>query len=367
MSGADGDTPRGGGATLITGGAGFIGTNLALRLLSAGRKVILYDNLSRRGVQRNAEHLRRAHGARLDLRVADIRDRRSLQDAAAEADEIFHFAAQVAVTTSLEDPETDYEINAGGTVALLEAVRQQRRPVPLIFTSTNEVYGGLPDVALQLDGRRYRPVDAEFAVHGIPESRPLSFCSPYGCSKGAADQYVLDYAASFGVPTCVFRMSCIYGPHQQGNADQGWLAHFVRAAAAGDVITIYGDGGQVRDALHAQDLVDALLLARAGIGTLSGRAFNIGGGPANTVSLLEMLELLAELNGGRPRALHGDWRVGDQRWYVSDTRAFRAATGWSPRIGVREGVAGLHRWILEEMRSGPGARTGAAPAEVVRT
>jgi CDP-paratose 2-epimerase len=180
---------------------------------------------------------------------------------------------------------------------------------------------------------------------GISEERPLDFHSPYGCSKGAADQYVLDYARTFGIRAVVFRMSCIYGPHQMGTEDQGWIAHFLINALTGTPIRICGDGMQVRDVLFVQDLVDAFLLAQANIHTLSGQAFNIGGGLGNTISLLELLDQIEALQNGRPDVVMDDWRAGDQRYYVSDTRKFKAATGWAPKVSVKEGVARLYEWL----------------------
>jgi CDP-paratose 2-epimerase len=338
-------------STLITGGAGFIGTNLADRLLSLGRRVIIVDDLSRPGVERNAEFLRARHGASVDLRVESVCDRRQMRLAVSDADDVFHFAAQVAVTTSLEDPVHDFTTNATGTVTLLEEVRRAGRGTPVIFTSTNKVYGNLLDVEMRppgAEGTRYEPADHLLKVHGIPESRPLQFSSPYACSKGAADQYVLDFAASYGIPTCVFRMSCIYGPHQCGNEDQGWIAHFLMQAMRGETINIYGDGRQVRDALYADDLISAFLTARQHIGRLAGCAFNIGGGPTNTISVREVLDTIATFVGEAPRVEYGPWRTGDQRWYVSDTRAFQRDTGWSPQVrvaGEGGGIQRLHQWL----------------------
>jgi CDP-paratose 2-epimerase len=335
---------------LITGGSGFIGTNLAHRLLSAGCPVLLFDNLSRPGVERNWQWLRATHGDRVQLESADVRDPRPLQRAARHASQVFHFAAQVAVTTSLTDPIEDFEVNARGTLNLLEALRALPHPPPLVFTSTNKVYGGLDDVPLRLDGQRYEPEAAAVRRRGISEARPLDFHSPYGCSKGAADQYVLDYARTFGLPAVVFRMSCIYGPHQFGTEDQGWVAHFLIRAIEGQPITLYGDGMQVRDLLFVEDLLDAFLLAQAHMESLSGSAFNIGGGPAHTISLLELLVLIEALHGIQPRVRFDTWRPGDQRYYVSDPAQFSAATGWAPRIGVREGVERLYRWLVAERR-----------------
>jgi CDP-paratose 2-epimerase len=330
---------------LITGGAGFIGTNLAERLLSEGHKVAIYDNLSRAGVEQNVSWLRERHGDNLRVEVADLRDASSLKPAVLAASKIFHFAAQVAVTTSLVEPRYDYEVNVGGTLNLLEAIRAASNPPPLLFTSTNKVYGALSDLALQKNGTRYQPLDTAMRS-GVSEERPLDFHSPYGCSKGAADQYVLDYARTFGIPALVFRMSCIYGPHQMGTEDQGWIAHFLIQAINGLPIVICGDGMQVRDVLFVEDLVDAMLLAQANIRTLSAQAFNIGGGLGNTISLNELLDLIGNLHGQAPEIRTHDWRVGDQRYYVSDTRKFRAATGWAPRVSIHEGVQRLCEWLL---------------------
>jgi CDP-paratose 2-epimerase len=338
------------GPVVITGGAGFVGTNLAQRLLQSGRRVILLDNLSRPGVERNACWLGEAHGSRVQLELADVRRPNALTAALREASSVFHFAAQVAVTTSLADPRADFETNAVGTLNVLEAIRGLPAPPPLVFTSTNKVYGACDDVPLAASAQRYEPRDRHQRAQGIDEQRPLDFHSPYGCSKGAADQYVRDYARSFGLPAVVFRMSCIYGPHQFGTEDQGWVAHFVIRALEGRPVTVYGDGKQVRDVLFVEDLVDALLLAEGHAGSLAGRAFNVGGGAANTISLLELLELLRELHGALPEVSFADWRTGDQKHYVSETRALQAATGWCPRVGVREGVTRLYEWLKQSRR-----------------
>jgi CDP-paratose 2-epimerase len=341
---------------VIFGGAGFIGSNVAHRLLSQGQRVLIFDSMARPGVQRNVEWLESEHGDRLRVQIGDVRDARAVRRAVRGAGQIFHFAAQVAVTTSLMDPLEDFEVNACGTLNVLEAIRAQEARPSLLFTSTNKVYGGLHDVALELRGRRYRPVDE--SLRAIGESRPLDFESPYGCSKGCADQYVLDYARSFGIPAVVFRMSCIYGPRQFGTEDQGWVAHFLIRALQGLPITVYGDGKQVRDALYVEDLVDAMLRAHAAIDRLSGQAFNMGGGTRRTISLLELLEGIGDLTGRAPEVRFGPWRTGDQRYYVSDTRKFQAATGWAPRTSIREGVARLHAW-LREMARHPGTATVA--------
>jgi CDP-paratose 2-epimerase len=258
---------------------------------------------------------------------------------------VFHFAGQTAVTTSLVTPRDDFEINALGTLTLLEELRALDCPIPLLFTSTNKVYGDLNGIALRRHRNRYEPQHPAVLAAGVNEATPLSFHSPYGCSKGAADQYVIDYARSYGMPNVVFRMSCIYGPHQCGTEDQGWVAHFLIQAQTGNSITIYGDGMQVRDVLYVEDLVDAFLLASDNAAQLGGRAFNIGGGSRHTTSLIELLDLIAELEGVRPDVRFEDWRIGDQRYYVSDISAFQAAMGWRPKIGVRQGVTHLHRWL----------------------
>jgi CDP-paratose 2-epimerase len=332
---------------LITGGSGFIGTNLAHRILSEGRPVLLFDSLARPGVEQNLQWLRDTHGKLVDVIVADVRDPDAVCRAVQQASQVFHFAAQVAVTTSLTDPIDDFEVNARGTLNVLEAIRAQPTPPPLVFTSTNKVYGALEDVGLRRRNLRYEPTDPSLRQTGVSESRPLDFHSPYGCSKGTADQYVLDYARTYGIQSIVFRMSCIYGPHQFGTEDQGWVAHFLIRALEGQPITLYGDGRQVRDILAVEDLVEAFLLAQSHMSRASGEAFNIGGGPGNTVSLLELLDLIAELLDHKPVFDFDAWRTGDQRYYVSDTGKFQAATGWKPRITVQEGLERLYRWLLE--------------------
>ena len=341
--------------TLITGGAGFIGSNLAHRLLASGRQVRVLDNLSRPGVEQNLQWLRQQHGPLLEFVRADVRDAAAVAQALAGVQQVFHFAAQVAVTTSLENPQEDFAINAQGTLNVLEAARARPVPPAIFMTSTNKVYGGLEDLALSVQGKRYLPLDAASAAYGIDETRPLDFHSPYGCSKGAADQYLVDYARSYGMTTLVFRMSCIYGPRQFGTEDQGWVAHFILRALREERITLYGDGMQVRDVLFVDDLVDAFLLAEQNALRLSGRAFNMGGGPANAISLQDLLDRIEALHGARPPVSFDDWRTGDQRYYVSDTRAFQRETGWHPRVPAAEGIARLYQWLAQrqERRSTP--------------
>ena len=332
---------------LITGGAGFIGTNLAHRLLQANRKVILYDNLSRPGVEQNLARLKATYGNLVRHVQGDIRDPKQLAGVVSKASQVFHFAAQVAVTTSLVNPIEDFEINARGTLNLLEALRALDEPPPLVFTSTNKVYGELADVKLLRSQTRYEPEDDELRTHGFSEQRSVQFHSPYGCSKGAACQYVLDYARTFKLRTAVFRMSCIYGPHQFGTEDQGWVAHFLIKAMEKSPITIYGDGRQVRDILFVEDLVDAFLLAQQNMDKVSGEVFNMGGGPANTISLLEILEVIRELCGHEVEICYSDWRTADQQYYVSDTRKFTSFTGWKPKHSARVGIAKLYHWLAE--------------------
>jgi CDP-paratose 2-epimerase len=344
--------------TLITGGAGFVGSNLAGRLLDDGEQVRILDDLSRPGVEENLRWLERRHGSQLQVEIGDLRDASMVRRAVLDVDHVFHLAAQVAVTTSLVEPMDDAAVNLQGTLNLLEAARGMSRPPSVLFTSTNKVYGALPDVPVEERGGRCAPVDPELAAHGISERRGLAFCTPYGCSKGAADQYVLDYAHSYGLATVVFRMSCIYGPHQFGTEDQGWVAHFLITALQGEPLTVYGTGHQVRDILFADDLVEAMLLARGSIDALAGRPFNIGGGPGSAVSLLQVVDEIERLTGEPLALAHEEWRTGDQRWYVSDTRAFQEATGWRPRIRPRQGITALYDWLssAREVSRGVAAR-----------
>ena len=335
------------GSVLITGGAGFIGANLAHRLLRHGNHVRILDNLSRAGVRANLEWLQSEHKDGLEVQLADVRDEAAVRRAVEQVDCIYHLAAQVAVTSSLENPVADFEVNVRGTLNVLEAMRRLARAPALVLTSTNKVYGALDDVALDIEGERYLPADRGLRKRGIDERRQLDFHSPYGCSKGAADQYVLDYARSYHLPTVVFRMSCIYGPHQFGNEDQGWLAHFMLRALQGESITIYGDGRQVRDVLFVEDLLDALLLASQQATQLAGHAFNMGGGTTRTLSLLELVELIQQRCARRVELKFESWRRGDQRYYVSDTRRFSAASGWRARTGIQQGLEQLWSWLSE--------------------
>ncbi len=338
-----GAAPEGG--VLITGGAGFIGTNLGDRLASQGTPVTVLDSLTRPGVEENVRWLKRKHGELVRVEVGDVRDVFAVRRAMASCRRVFHLAAQVAVTTSLQQPRQDLDINVQGTINVLEEARRLPAPPAVVFTSTNKVYGRLAGLELRAAGQGYEPVDELTRARGISERQALDFCSPYGCSKGAADQYVLDYAHSYGLPTCVVRMSCIYGPHQHGTEDQGWVAHFVLSALRGEPLTIYGDGRQVRDLLYVEDLVEALLVASTDPATLTGEAFNLGGGPRNAVSVGAVIEMIGSLTGQAPVTEWGQWRAADQRYYVSDTAAFQSLTGWKPRVSVQEGIARLYEWL----------------------
>jgi CDP-paratose 2-epimerase len=335
------------GPVLVTGGAGFIGCNLADRLARDGHEVIVLDALARAGVETNLEWLKQRHGERIRPIIADIRDEEAVAKAMRDASAVFHMAAQVAVTTSLVHPLDDFEINIRGTLTLLEAVRRRDAPVPVIFASTNKVYGDLADIELREEEERWTPADAKVRQRGISEARPLDFHTPYGCSKGAADQYVLDYARSYGLPTAVVRMSCIYGPRQMGTEDQGWVAHFLIRALEGKPITIYGDGKQVRDVLHADDAVATYLAAWARIGQVSGRVFNLGGGPDNAISLRQLIGHIEALTGRPVDTHHEDWRAGDQRYFVADARAARNALGLPAPKDWRQGIAELAQWLAD--------------------
>ena len=330
---------------LITGGAGFIGSNLATRLIQQGHQVVVYDDLSRQGAEKNVEWLRASHGQSWSLVQADIRDFETLRQAAADVDVLYHLASQVAVTSSVDDPRHDFEVNALGTFNVLEAARLSgRRPI-VIYASTNKVYGGMEDVVTVEgeDGYAYRDFPA-----GIPETHPLDFHSPYGCSKGTGDQYVRDYARIYGLRTVVMRQSCIYGPRQFGIEDQGWVAWFVIAAVTGRPITIYGDGKQVRDVLHVNDLLDAYDAAIEKIDVAAGRVYNLGGGPSNVMSVwAEFGPILEKLLGKEIPVSRGDWRPGDQKVFYADIRKAERELGWKPQIGVEQGVEMLYEWVRE--------------------
>ncbi|GJM41615.1 MAG: CDP-paratose 2-epimerase [Ardenticatenaceae bacterium] len=327
----------------ITGGAGFIGCNSADYFLQQGHDVVVFDNLSRKGGPANLEWLQARHGERLQFVSGDVRDYASLVAAISGAEAVLHLASQVAVTTSVQNPREDFEINALGTFNVLEAVRHECPDAAVLYASTNKVYGGMEGAKVVLQNGRY--CYANFP-NGIPETYPLDFHSPYGCSKGAGDQYMLDYGRIYGLKTMVFRQSCIYGPRQFGIEDQGWVAHFVIATIKNRPITIYGDGKQVRDLLHVQDLVRAYELGFQKIESLRGEAFNIGGGAANTLSIwTEFGPFLAELAGHEPLVTRADWRPGDQRVFIADIGKIGKWLGWQPTISPQQGIRALFDWV----------------------
>jgi CDP-paratose 2-epimerase len=330
----------------ITGGAGFIGCNSADHFLRRGQSVAIYDNLSRKGGRANLEWLHKRHGGeRLSFIEADIRDydRLAAAVAAVAPDVVLHLASQVAVTQSVIDPREDFEINALGTFNIVEAVRHHAPEAALLYASTNKVYGGMEGVDVVQVGQRYAYADYP---HGIPETFPLDFHSPYGCSKGAGDQYVRDYARIYGLRTLALRQSCIYGQRQFGVEDQGWVAHFVIATVLERSIAIYGDGMQVRDVLHIDDLVAAYQAGIDRIDEVRGEVFNLGGGPENTLSVwAEFGPLLEELAGRPVPVNYGPWRPGDQRVFVADVRLAGERLGWRPRVSPREGIRRLYEWV----------------------
>jgi CDP-paratose 2-epimerase len=329
---------------LITGGAGFIGCNLADACIRAGHQVTIFDNLSRRGSQANLDWLRATFGDGFHFAQGDIRDYPAILAAAAGQEAIYHLAAQTAVTTSVTDPRPDFEINALGTFNVLEAARHAGHDPVFIYSSTNKVYGGMEDAPATELATRYV---LEAYPDGVSEERPLDFHSPYGCSKGSADQYVRDYSRIYGLRSVVFRQSCIYGQRQMGVEDQGWVAWFVIAAVTGKSITIYGNGKQVRDLLHVDDLVRAFRMATEQIDVTKGQVYNLGGGPANTLSIwAEFGPLLKELTGREivPAAWR-DWRPGDQPVFVADVNKARREFGWAPQVSVRDGIARLVEWV----------------------
>jgi CDP-paratose 2-epimerase len=330
----------------ITGGAGFIGSNYVKRLLERGEKVTIYDNLCRAGAVCNLAWLQKKFGKGVfKFTKGDVRDAPLVGTSSRDADVIIHLAAQVAVTTSIINPREDFEINAQGTFNLLEAARLNERKPVFLYASTNKVYGGMNDVPVMEDSTRWRYADLPL---GCPEEQPLDFHSPYGCSKGTGDQYSRDYARIYEMPTVVLRQSCIYGPRQFGVEDQGWLAWMIIAAITGRKLTIFGDGKQIRDILHVDDLMDAYDAAITKIDTVRGEVFNLGGGPENTLSIWSEFGPLLEKRLGKPVPVsRRDWRPGDQKVFVADIRKAKRELGWEPKVGVEEGVERLLNWVVE--------------------
>jgi CDP-paratose 2-epimerase len=329
---------------LITGGAGFIGSNCVARVLRSGASVTVYDNLSRAGGARNIAWLQSEFGPdAFELVVADLRDAAMLTASARNADVIIHLAGQVAVTTSVLHPRQDFEDNALGTFNVLEAARLSGRKPIVLYSSTNKVYGGMEDVGLVEQATRYEYTNLP---HGISEHYPLDFHSPYGCSKGTGDQYMRDYARIYGLPTVVFRQSTIFGPRQFGIEDQGWMAWLMIATVLGKPITIYGNGKQVRDMLYVEDLLNAYQAAIDRIDVAAGQVYNVGGGPQNTISIWkEFGPALAGLVGREIPVDWQDWRPGDQRIYVSDIRKANRDLEWEPHVTLPQGIKRLYDWI----------------------
>jgi len=330
------------GKVLITGGCGFIGSNLATHYLAKGWEVVVYDNFSRPGAEKNAAWLNDQDSGRLRFVRNDVRDLEALYQAMQGADVVAHLAAQVAVTTSVEDPMEDFLVNALGGINVLEAARQCGSNPIVLYSSTNKVYGGMEDLRVASSTLRYHLPDYP---KGIGEDFPIDLYSPYGCSKGACDLYMIDYARIYGLRTVVFRQSCIYGPRQFGVEEQGWVAHFVISSVFGRPITIYGDGRQVRDVLHVRDLIEVFDRAVERIDVCCGQAYNLGGGPRNTTSLLELIYRLEPMLDKAIPLTFGDWRPGDQRVYISDVRKAERDLGWEPRTSIGEGVKDLCDWV----------------------
>ena len=331
---------------LITGGAGFIGSNYVHRLLERGEKVTIYDNLSRSGAPRNIAWLEETFGKNaFQLIVGDVRSADKMAEAAKEADVIVHLAGQVAVTTSVTNPRDDFEANALGTFNALEAARLSGRDPIFLYASTNKVYGGMEDVKLVEDRTRWRYAELEY---GCAETQPLDFHSPYGCSKGTGDQYVRDYARIYGLRSVVFRQSCIYGQRQFGIEDQGWLAWMIIAAITGRKITIYGDGKQVRDVLNVSDLLNAYDAAADKIDIARGQVYNMGGGTRNILAIwAEFGPILENLLGKRIDVARDTWRPGDQRVFYADYRKAKNELGWEPKIDLETGIEMLFQWVQE--------------------
>jgi CDP-paratose 2-epimerase len=353
-------------SVLIFGGAGFIGSNWAHRLLETTEaKVHVFDNLSRPGSRYNLEYLQKVAGrsGRLQITIGDVREQAKVAKVVRHATEIYHFAAQVAVTTAIADPRTDFEVNVGGTFNILEAARESGNRPFLLFTSTNKVYG-------DIGNKNASPMPTRYVIPGTAptnEEQPLDFHSPYGCSKGAADQYVRDYARIYGIPTVVFRMSCIAGPRQFGNEDQGWVAHFLYSALTGAPLTIYGSGLQVRDVLYVEDLLRAFEAAQANQEATGGEIFNVGGGPDNTVSLLELIKHIEDLTGEKLEFERDRLRAGDQLVYISDITKLNRITGWKPETNIRKTLENMLGWFRKNRELISSVRPLEATASRTRT
>jgi len=331
----------------ITGGAGFIGSNAAKRCMQEGYEVVIFDNLSRAGSRSNLKWLESIN--KFEFIEGDIRDYNALKSAIAkhkDTSAILHLAAQVAVTTSVLNPREDFDINALGTFNLLEAVRETKLDPVIIYASTNKVYGSLHDIAVKENTYRY---DFENLKSGVSESQNLDFHSPYGCSKGCADQYITDYARIYGLKTVNLRQSCIYGCRQFGIEDQGWVAWFIIAMLTGKPVTVYGNGKQVRDILFADDLIDVYFTAVKNISISAGKTYNTGGGPGNSISLLEFIGILESLMGKKLQFSFADWRPGDQPIFICDITKLKNELGWYPKTTVQKGIEILYNWVKDNL------------------
>ena len=332
---------------LVTGGAGFIGSNLVSKLLNDGWDVILYDNLSRAGTKKKLEWLKRSkNNSRLTIVIEDVRREKQVKKYVKKVDVVYHLAAQVAVTSSLDNPREDFEINAGGTLNVLEAARKTKHKPIVVYSSTNKVYGAQGNSRYKEGDTRY--LNLTYPM-GINEEVPLDFHSPYGCSKGVADQYTRDYYRIFGLPSIVFRQSCIYGNRQMGVEDQGWIAHFIISVLLGRPLTVFGDGKQVRDALYVDDLISAFLKAADGINKTKGEIYNIGGGVKNSISLLEFIRILEKRFGKKIKLKFGKERMGDQKVFISDNSKLEKSLNWKPKVELEEGIEKLYYWVKENI------------------
>ena len=331
---------------VITGGCGFIGSNATDYFADKASEIMIVDNYSRKGALENAEWLKSKH-TNLKFVKADIsKDFDILKNEFRDADAIIHLAGQVAVTFLVQDPRTDFNDNALGTFNVLEATRLSADKARFIYSSTNKVYGGMETIKVTEKENRF---EYENLPNGIPESALLDFYSPYGCSKGSADQYTRDYERIYGMSTTVLRQSCIYGPRQFGIEDQGWVAWFIIASLLKKPITLFGNGKQVRDVLYVEDLVKCYETCLNKSTLSQGKIYNVGGGAKNTMSLLELLSFLEELQGEKTEYSFSDWRAGDQPVYISDISKIKSELGWSPTISVNEGVKKLFYWVKDNL------------------
>ncbi|MCW4052463.1 MAG: GDP-mannose 4,6-dehydratase [Candidatus Bathyarchaeota archaeon] len=354
---------------LVTGGAGFVGSHIAEFYARNGNEVKVIDNFSRGETLAKADKSKhtifynwnylKQNYANIILIKADVRNSQQIEKAASDVDLIVHTAAQVAVTTSITDPLTDFEINALGTLNVLEAARKSRNDPAVVYCSTNKVYGeNVNEIPTIEQETRYAFSDEKFKM-GIPETFPIDLCAhtPYGCSKITGDFYMQDYSKSYGLNTCVFRMSCIYGDRQFGNEDQGWVAHFAISTLQNRKLTIYGDGKQVRDVLFVDDLVQAFARFFTRRKKASGQVFNIGGGPENTLSLLELLSLLHEVTGRRCKIEFKNWRTGDQKVYISNISKAQEKLDWKPRVDTSKGIRNFVAWFQQELSINHGRKS----------